>query len=251
MITKYILLIFFYCCVVYCQQHPFTTAYELRFWKLTHDDHSNLVFDREVADDTTDLNFSVTYDTINPLYEIPYSNTLHKTIDIIPDRINRPDTTLWDGDTLRLNCSSIYLEAGDYAITAHDVWEGSFTIDTTYYPDTTLYGGCTSAYYIRVLSPTLIENINIVNSIKTELYSSSPNPFNNSTAISFSLEKYMHVKISVYNTLGQEISVIVNKKMNRGQHKVYFRPGNIATGMYIYVMRAGNFIETKRMIYLK
>jgi len=238
-------------CSAHCQQHPFTDRYELRFWKLTHDDHKDLIFN-QIIEKYANLNFITIYDTINPPYEIPYQNIPYDTIFFKPTHWPRPDSTLWYGDTLKLNCEQINLEDGDYAITAHDVWVGSFIIDSIYYQDTTLYGCCTNAYYIRALSPTLIKNINLVNEeIRTDLKQNYPNPFNPSTVIGFSLKKRSKVNISIYNTLGQVVKVLIDEEVNPGYHEILFKPENLASGMYIYRMDTENFRKVKRMFYIK
>ncbi len=78
-----------------------------------------------------------------------------------------------------------------------------------------------------------------------------PNPFNPATTIKFALPKESHVKLSVYNILGQEVATLVNGIMNAGYHRVTFDASGLNTGMYIYKIQADNFVSMKKMMYVK
>jgi len=78
-----------------------------------------------------------------------------------------------------------------------------------------------------------------------------PNPFNPSTTIEFSLPKSEFVELKVYNILGKEVSTLVAKKLNPGNHTYTFDGKNLASGVYYYRIEAGNFVQTRKMIYLK
>lgn len=78
-----------------------------------------------------------------------------------------------------------------------------------------------------------------------------PNPFNPNTNISFSLPKATNVKITVYNAIGKEISVLVNGNYEAGLHTISWNANNISSGMYFYKMEAGNFTATKKLVLMK
>jgi hypothetical protein len=78
-----------------------------------------------------------------------------------------------------------------------------------------------------------------------------PNPFNSVTNISFSLPSKSIVQLKVYNILGNEIAVICNGQMEAGTHTVKFDASKLASGMYIYKLTAGNFVQTRKMMLLK
>jgi hypothetical protein len=78
-----------------------------------------------------------------------------------------------------------------------------------------------------------------------------PNPFNPSTTIKFELPKSTEVRLSVYDLLGREISVLVNERRNAGVHEVKFDASNLASGVYFYRLQAGDFVSSKRMLILK
>ncbi len=78
-----------------------------------------------------------------------------------------------------------------------------------------------------------------------------PNPFNPSTKISYSLKNTEKVYLSVFNTLGQEIAVLVNDTQNAGSHEVMFSASNLPSGTYFYRLQTGANVETKKMLLIK
>jgi hypothetical protein len=84
-----------------------------------------------------------------------------------------------------------------------------------------------------------------------ELKQNFPNPFNPSTVIQFAIPKKQSVKISVFNTLGQEISVLVNGVKDAGKYQYIFNGKNLSSGIYFYRLETANFTETKRMMLVK
>ncbi|MEO8513665.1 MAG: T9SS type A sorting domain-containing protein [Ignavibacteria bacterium] len=78
-----------------------------------------------------------------------------------------------------------------------------------------------------------------------------PNPFNPSTKISYQLPNAGNVKISIYDALGQNVSVLVNKSQNAGNYSIEWNAGNLPSGVYIYKIEAGSFTDSKKMILVK
>lgn len=78
-----------------------------------------------------------------------------------------------------------------------------------------------------------------------------PNPFNPSTNISFSLPSSGEVSLKVYNLLGQEVAALVNGRMTSGTHTVTLDASQLSSGMYIYRLQAGSFVQTKKMLLIK
>jgi hypothetical protein len=91
------------------------------------------------------------------------------------------------------------------------------------------------------------------NSLPTaySLLQNYPNPFNPSTTIEFGLPNASNVTLKVYNMLGEEVASVVNQTMTAGYHTVVFDASKLASGMYIYRIVAGNFIQVKKMTMLK
>lgn len=83
-----------------------------------------------------------------------------------------------------------------------------------------------------------------------------PNPFNPTTKISYALPMAANVKITVFNTIGKEISTLLNSSQNQGYHELNFDASNLPSGMYFYRISVSgyhgeSFNETKKMIFLK
>ena len=78
-----------------------------------------------------------------------------------------------------------------------------------------------------------------------------PNPFNPTTTIEFYAPKAVNVNIAVYNVLGQKVEVLLDKKVTAGSHTVSFNAKNLASGVYLYKLEAGDFTSYKKMILMK
>ena len=78
-----------------------------------------------------------------------------------------------------------------------------------------------------------------------------PNPFNPNTTIKFSLPEASDVTLTIYNTLGQKITELVNAKLEAGRYSYEWNGQNVVTGMYIYELRTNNFVSVKKMVLLK
>ena len=78
-----------------------------------------------------------------------------------------------------------------------------------------------------------------------------PNPFNPTTTVSYSIPKASFVTIKVYDFLGREIETLVNEEKSAGNYKTEFDGSKITSGIYFDNMKAGNFVETKKLILLK
>jgi hypothetical protein len=83
------------------------------------------------------------------------------------------------------------------------------------------------------------------------LFQNYPNPFNPSTIISYQLSVFSHVKLDVFNVLGEKVAELVNKEQTAGTQRVPFNASNFASGVYIYQLNAGNYTSTKKMVLLK
>jgi hypothetical protein len=83
------------------------------------------------------------------------------------------------------------------------------------------------------------------------LQQNRPNPFNPTTAIGYSLGEAGHVKIAVYNMLGQHVALLINEFMPQGYHKVVWNASDQPSGFYIYRLQTREFTASKRMFLLK
>jgi len=84
-----------------------------------------------------------------------------------------------------------------------------------------------------------------------KLFQNYPNPFNPSTNISFEVSTGSYVILKVYDIMGHNVSTIVNGYKNKGKYTVNFDASKLASGVYFYLLRAGNFTQTRKMILMK
>ncbi len=78
-----------------------------------------------------------------------------------------------------------------------------------------------------------------------------PNPFNPVTSIEFAVPSRTNVVLTVFSSLGKEIAVLVNREYSSGNYKVNWDASALSSGVYFYTMRAGNFIQTKKLLLVK
>ena len=83
------------------------------------------------------------------------------------------------------------------------------------------------------------------------LYQNYPNPFNPSTSIQYAVSSRQFVVLRVFDVLGNEIATLVNEEKPVGNYEVTWDAENLASGIYFYQLKAGNNVETKKMILLK
>lgn len=94
-------------------------------------------------------------------------------------------------------------------------------------------------------------NDEIILPIHYNLHQNYPNPFNPSTTIKYDLTREEFVKIKIFDLLGREIMTAVSELKSAGSHNFKFDAFNLSTGVYLYSIEAGNYIQTKKMILLK
>ncbi|MBK6774148.1 MAG: PQQ-binding-like beta-propeller repeat protein [Ignavibacteria bacterium] len=119
--------------------------------------------------------------------------------------------------------------------------------------------GDNTGYDITTLKYSQTVGINTNNSIIVNEYSLSqnfPNPFNPKTIINYVIPSNVkrqtsNVKLIIYNSLGKQITTLVNRKHNPGSYSVEFNGEGLPSGIYFYKIEAGDFVETKRMVLLK
>lgn len=84
-----------------------------------------------------------------------------------------------------------------------------------------------------------------------ELGGNYPNPFNPTTVISYQLPVASNAKLAVYDILGREVTVLVNERKAPGSYEVKFDAAGLASGVYLYGLTAGNFVQTRKMLVVK
>jgi len=93
--------------------------------------------------------------------------------------------------------------------------------------------------------------VNVTAPLEFTLDQNFPNPFNPSTTINYSIPNSSFVQLIVYNSIGQEIAILVNEIIEGGNHSVDFDASSLPSGIYLYKLQVGSFVETKKMILMK
>jgi photosystem II stability/assembly factor-like uncharacterized protein len=149
----------------------------------------------------------------------------------------------------------------------------STIIDTSEVPGTSLQlsglAGSTT-YYWRVSSmttggtsafssiwkfmtglPVSVEKVGDMLPKYYSLLQNYPNPFNPSTTIEFSLPRSSYVTLKVFNLLGEEVATLAGQDFKAGSYRVDWNAKGVASGVYLYRLVAGSFVETKKMLLLR
>ena len=78
-----------------------------------------------------------------------------------------------------------------------------------------------------------------------------PNPFNPSTKIVFSIPQAGEVKLEVFNLLGENVTTLVDEFLSAGNYEAQFNAASLSSGVYLYTLQAGGFLQSKKMILIK
>ena len=109
---------------------------------------------------------------------------------------------------------------------------------------------------IENFTPTGVELIDDQKPKEYSLQQNYPNPFNPSTSISFSIPNRQHVRLQVYDIVGNLVSTLINEDMAPGSYRIRWNGNNsdnsqVPSGIYFYTLEAGSFKQTKKMILIK
>lgn len=86
---------------------------------------------------------------------------------------------------------------------------------------------------------------------KFTLLQNYPNPFNPVTRIDFEISEHSFVSLNVYNLRGERVAELASQDYAPGQHSVIFDASHVANGVYLYTLKAGDFVSTKKMVIAK
>jgi hypothetical protein len=124
----------------------------------------------------------------------------------------------------------------------------TLTIDNNNY----VYAGTENGVWRRPLSEvTSVKENQMPIPSDFDLSQNFPNPFNPSTKIKYSIPQTSQVQIKVFDVLGNEIETLVNEEKPVGTYELTWNAANLPSGVYFYQFRAGDFVQTKKMLLLK
>ena len=109
----------------------------------------------------------------------------------------------------------------------------------------------TNSNYSLILRRTTATQIAVDAPFGFSLDQNFPNPFNPETTIRFTIPKNDHVRLKIYNSLGQLVEVLADRTMNAGVHSVRFSGAELSSGVYFYTLTTEDGILSKKMLLLK
>jgi flagellar hook assembly protein FlgD len=83
------------------------------------------------------------------------------------------------------------------------------------------------------------------------LWQNHPNPFNARTTIQYRLSSSGHVCLRVYNLSGQAVKTLVDEEQAAGDYLIEWNARSLSSGMYMYILSAGDYSEMRKMVLLK
>jgi hypothetical protein len=210
-----------------------------------------------VSTDTTIISYA--------LLQVP-SGTLNiriiRTIQILPPA--------WVHGSSICNYQNCYSSDTDTIIAPYGTSSADDTVSVHFFALDSLFNYAQGAGYVRlraelVSNPSQFINVDFrvatplaigiqqISSVVEEfnLSQNYPNPFNPSTKINFSIPKSEYVSLRIYDLLGREVKVLVNGDLTVGEYEVNFDAKGLASGIYYYSLRAGDFVNVKKMVLVK
>ncbi len=232
---------------------------------------------RPVAEDLYETEIQVfSNDPRNPLKRILLRGT-HNTEPVftdLPDSIRFEadvsyDINLWDfveDAESPDNLLTFHIEPADTFLTAtYDSSSGELHLMANQDPQTGSFttwlniavfdeagAGAEDSIFVEILRGLAIDDVTSGKLPETFFIDQNfPNPFNPTTTIRYGLPNAEEVDIRIYNLLGQEVAVLIKERQAAGFYSLQFDSGHLASGIYFYRMKSGQFLETRRMTLLR
>jgi len=114
------------------------------------------------------------------------------------------------------------------------------------------HAGVSDAFAVKFNYSNIVDvEIDLGLPTEFELSQNYPNPFNSTTILKYEIPKSSNVKLVIYNVLGQLVKILVDEEKSPGKYSVSFNAESLSSGTYFYTIKAGDFVETKKMVLLK
>lgn len=126
--------------------------------------------------------------------------------------------------------------------------------DDSYHPNSQGYEKIGTGWYNAITS--FLTDVKESKNLEVEpegynLRQNYPNPFNPTTKIIYSINKESEIVLKIYDTLGNELQTLVEENQMPGNYEVEFNTSTLTSGVYFYQLKAGSFVETKKMILVR
>ncbi len=163
------------------------------------------------------------------------------------------DTIQWQGDFSTHPLSSTTIPAGATAWHNGTGTVFNYVVNLpgmyNYHCDNHFTLGMVGSFNAAVTSVNNQQSSQLPPSFRLE--DNYPNPFNPSTTIKYELPRTSHVTLKVYNILGSEVATLLDEEMSAGVHSVQWDASGVSSGVYLYQLTAGKFVQTRRMVLLR
>jgi hypothetical protein len=157
------------------------------------------------------------------------------------------DTLSYWGSTSDEAIATAIVSGNMLTITAVAV--GTVTITVT--ANDGLGGSSSTSFTVNISTAVTVEQFYDELPKEFELEQNYPNPFNPKTTIRYNLPRAMHVTLTIYNLMGQEIATLVSDDYLAGRYETTWEAIEFASGVYVYQLQAGSFLKTRKMLLLK
>jgi hypothetical protein len=204
--------------------------------------------------------------TFNTEQDVYYSRI---TLEVVPveltsftSSVNRNVVNLNWSTATELNNRGFEVERSDDQSSWHRIafveGKGTSSEPQIYTYSDTWTGKASTTLYYRLKQIDFDGSYNYSYVVAAEIAPSSfslsqnyPNPFNPTTAINYQLAFNSYVTLKVYDVLGNEVASLVNEQKPAGEYKIDFDASGLGSGFYFYVLKAGNFVQSRKMLLLK
>jgi plastocyanin len=163
------------------------------------------------------------------------------------------DTIRWQGDFgfHPLRSTTIPASAQSWSNSTGTVFSYVVQISGTYLYQCDNHGPDMSGSFTATSATAVDDKASQTQPSTYQLEQNYPNPFNPSTRIAYRLAGNAQLKLTVHNTLGQEVATLVSGNQEAGYHEVQFDGSKLASGVYLYRMVAGGYVETKKLLLVR
>lgn len=228
-----------------------------KFWQfkdqLFNYQQDGTLYPRIIFDDAT-LNLKTIYSNSAPLDITANVKNIGDKTDTISVSI---DYEKADSSALTVSPVLFGLAAGDSQVITFTInpslldvgqYNNKLILDAKYCPSGFHYE---KSVRFKIELPSNIPNDTNELPIQYSLEPNYPNPFNANTTIKYALKTEVKVSLIIYDLLGREIKILVNKRQKPGWHETHFRSEGLPSGLYFYKISAGDFTKIRKMMLIQ